>query len=232
MLLDGTHCTGDFTVPDGITYICGKAFEDSEITSVSLPDSVQEFGFGAFSGCKNLTDFTIPDGVTDIVSCMFSGCRNLKKVTIPESVKIIHNGAFDFCYGLTEFTVPENIESVDNAFDYCENLKTLTFENPECLITPDNPHFYSMSMSIVVRGYADSTAYWFAYMTGRKFEKISKTGDTNSDGIVNTADAVMLQKWLVRSGEITDINAADVCSDAKINVFDLCALKHMIKSQN
>ncbi|MBQ3565647.1 MAG: leucine-rich repeat protein [Oscillospiraceae bacterium] len=232
MLLDGTHCTGDFTVPDGITYICGKAFEDSEITSVSLPDSVQEFGFGAFSGCKNLTDFTIPDGVTDIVSCMFSGCRNLKKVTIPESVKIIHNGAFDFCYGLTEFTVPENIESVDNAFDYCENLKTLTFENPECLITPDNPHFYSMSMSIVVRGYADSTAYWFAYMTGRKFEKISKTGDTNSDGIVNTADAVMLQKWLVRSDEITDINAADVCSDAKINVFDLCALKHMIKSQN
>ncbi|MBQ3565645.1 MAG: dockerin type I repeat-containing protein, partial [Oscillospiraceae bacterium] len=53
-------------------------------------------------------------------------------------------------------------------------------------------------------------------------------GDVNSDGAVNSADAVMLQKWLVRSGEITDINAADVCSDAKINVFDLCALKHMI----
>ncbi len=52
-------------------------------------------------------------------------------------------------------------------------------------------------------------------------------GDVNSDGVVNTADAVMLQKWLVGAGEITDIDVADICKDNKINVFDLCALKHI-----
>ncbi len=50
-------------------------------------------------------------------------------------------------------------------------------------------------------------------------------GDVNADGAFNTADAVMLQKWLVNNGNIVDADAADLCKDGKLNVFDLCVMK-------
>lgn len=59
-------------------------------------------------------------------------------------------------------------------------------------------------------------------------EEISNTpvrGDVNADGIFSIADAVMLQKWLVCAGSITDMNAGDLCSDGRINICDLCSMK-------
>ncbi len=50
-------------------------------------------------------------------------------------------------------------------------------------------------------------------------------GDVNADGIFNTADAVMLQKWLANTGDITNKSVANLCEDSKLNVFDLCAMK-------
>lgn len=229
MILDGTQCSGDLVIPDGIIAVCGHAFKDSEITSVKIPDSVQKFGTGAFSGCKNLTEFTIPDGFTEIPSCMFSGCTSLKKVNIPESVTDIRSGAFMFCYGFTEFTVPKQIKSLSMAFEYCDNLKTITFENPDCLIASDSDNFFAMPINTVVRGYAGSSAYWFAYLSGRKFEPIFVSGDVNSDGSFTVSDLVMLEKWILNDEtELIDWKAVDLDGNGIINVFDLCQAKKML----
>ena len=54
-------------------------------------------------------------------------------------------------------------------------------------------------------------------------------GDCNLDRDVNIADAVMLQKWLIRaSDELTSWRNADLCKDNKINTFDLILLKQLI----
>lgn len=50
-------------------------------------------------------------------------------------------------------------------------------------------------------------------------------GDVNIDGVFSIADTVMLQKWLVGAGDITDMNAGDLCEDGRINIFDLCSMK-------
>ena len=52
-------------------------------------------------------------------------------------------------------------------------------------------------------------------------------GDINSDGELNIADAVLLQKWLlnVADTKLTDWNRADLCRDGILNVFDLCLQK-------
>ena len=52
-------------------------------------------------------------------------------------------------------------------------------------------------------------------------------GDINSDGELNIADAVLLQKWLlnVADTKLTDWNRADLCRDGILNAFDLCLLK-------
>ena len=45
-------------------------------------------------------------------------------------------------------------------------------------------------------------------------------GDVNADGTFNVADAVALQKWLLRVPDITlaDWKAADLCSDNRLDV--------------
>ncbi len=50
-------------------------------------------------------------------------------------------------------------------------------------------------------------------------------GDVNADGALTVLDAVMLQKWLLCAGEITDWKAGDLHDDNKLNGYDLCILK-------
>ena len=193
-VIDGKLCKGDIVIPDGVTEICPFAFEDSEITSVKLPDTIKTIGKSAFHSCKKLEEFTIPDGIEIITSSMFSACENLKTVNIPDSVKTIEYGAFEWCYSLTEFTVPETVSSVGMAFEYADNLKTITFLNPECSIAGDSENFLSMPLNTTVRGYADSTAYWYAFSTKRNFEYISITGDANCDNKLDISDAVLIMQ--------------------------------------
>ncbi len=58
-------------------------------------------------------------------------------------------------------------------------------------------------------------------------EQTSETirGDVNADGAFTLLDVVMLQKWLLCAGDITDCQAGDLDADGTVNVFDLCIMK-------
>ena len=53
-------------------------------------------------------------------------------------------------------------------------------------------------------------------------------GDVNADGKLTIADVVMLQKWLLHDGELTDWKAGDLQADGVINGFDLCVLRKLL----
>ena len=55
-------------------------------------------------------------------------------------------------------------------------------------------------------------------------------GDVNSDGELNIADAVLLQKWLLASPDttLTDWNRADLYRDGRLDIFDLCLMKRAL----
>ncbi|MBQ8297810.1 MAG: hypothetical protein IJX77_08520 [Ruminococcus sp.] len=57
----------------------------------------------------------------------------------------------------------------------------------------------------------------------------SLPGDVNADGQVNSADAVMLQNYILNAGTVTDWKAGDLAEDDAIDVFDLILLKRIIK---
>ena len=52
----------------------------SNLTSITIPNSVTSIGDGAFSGCIGLTSFIVPNGVTSIGSHAFTECYNLKTI--------------------------------------------------------------------------------------------------------------------------------------------------------
>ena len=82
------------TIPDSVTTIESSAFQNNQLTSVSLPDSVTTIGDGAFS--KNqLTSISLPDSVITIGPSAFSN-NQLKRIVIPDFVTAIEGSAFSF----------------------------------------------------------------------------------------------------------------------------------------
>lgn len=111
-----------------VTSIGDNAFYDrSNLTSVTIPESVTSIGKLAFKGCSGLTSITIPETVTSIGDNAFQDCSGLGSVTIPGNVETISKFAFNGCSGLTSVTMQHGVTSIDSsAFNGCSNLGSVT----------------------------------------------------------------------------------------------------------
>ena len=92
---------GDLTIPssvviDGNTYTVTRVdlYGCSELTSVSLPNTLEEIAEAGFSDCSSLTTVTLPSSLKKIGRSAFQSCTNLKELTIPASVQEIGINAF------------------------------------------------------------------------------------------------------------------------------------------
>ena len=83
------------TVPQSVTYegntysvtgIGNKAFYQSTITGITLPNSIKSIGESAFELCNSLISVTIPNSVVAIGNSAFSYSNKLTSVTIGNSV--------------------------------------------------------------------------------------------------------------------------------------------------
>ena len=93
----------------------------------------------AFLGCSNLTSITIPDSVTSIGAMAFSNCSGLTSITIPKSVTNINSSTFAGCSGLTRITVSKGntaYHSQDNCLIDTQN-KTLILGCKTSIIPAD-----------------------------------------------------------------------------------------------
>ena len=89
----------------------------SRLTSIDIPNSVTDIGWGAFLDCSRLTAIKIPNSVTSIGRWAFERCTGLTSINIPNSVTSIEDGAFEGCTNLTLIKVdPANpvYDSRDN----------------------------------------------------------------------------------------------------------------------
>jgi hypothetical protein len=202
---------------------------------VTVPDTVTHISRFAFVHCISLETVNMPSALYSIEQYAFYDCPLLQGVKLPENLNIIEERAFYGCDSITEVTIPEACKSVgDYAFMDCENRDSIT-------VTGNDTIFGSRSMGYVYEnGYtikdgffidADSgTAVTYAQENGIQLKKDIIHGDVNSDGSFSIADAVMLQKWIISAGDITDIYAADLNKDEKVNIADLCLMKAMLSA--
>ena len=97
---------------------------------------VTSIGDRAFWKCTNLTSVTIPDSVTRIGLWSFRRCTSLTSVTIPDSVISIYNGAFEGCTSLKRITFGGDAPKL-----YGAKVFSKVSDNAKVFINPDATGF-------------------------------------------------------------------------------------------
>lgn len=103
-------------------------------TKINIPKrlhgyKVKSIGKSAFANCSNLTSVTLPDSIITIGERAFSYCNSLTSVTIANSVTTIGNFVFANCPNLTSITIGDSVTAIgDNVFWNCSSLANIIFE--------------------------------------------------------------------------------------------------------
>lgn len=133
------HYQGCIIVPervycDGVNYdvaaIAPRAFWQSAITEVQIPNSVTMIGEAAFADADDLANITLPLGLRDISRYMLAGTA-ITNIVLPEGVTSIGQGAFEDCAMLRTVFLPASLRHIGNrAFGYCSRLTEVYSDAP------------------------------------------------------------------------------------------------------
>ena len=123
----------------------------------------------SLSFCGKLTSVVLPDTIEEIESGSFSGCVNLKRVKMPYFLRTLGNGAFSGCSSLTQIKLPPLIENIgEGIFSGCDSLTQISMvedinypykvEN-NCLIRRQDNALISGCKTSVIPNYIKSLEY-------------------------------------------------------------------------
>jgi len=141
--------------------IYAGAFQDTAVTSVTIPNGVTELGNYVFSGCNGLAVINIPDSVTNIGDCAFlntawfnnqpdglvyAGKTALQyKGTMPSNTTLtvnagtrsLHSSVFNECKNLSNIILPDSLISIGGwAFYGCTGLTDIDIPDNVSSIGP------------------------------------------------------------------------------------------------
>lgn len=159
----------------------------SNLTSVSLADSINRFGVSTFANCPSLSEVALPKYLSIIPSATFRGCSALKSIKIPNSVTQINLEAFSGCTGLETvyYTgTEEDREAITGDID--DSLKNATWIygtlgdfNEDDVVNEDDAIY-------VLRHVLSPSQY-----------PVSTGADVNKDSVVNEDDAIYLLRHVL-----------------------------------
>jgi hypothetical protein len=163
---------GDATteVPFGVTHIATGAFARTDLACITLPETVQIIGNGAFSDCDCLETIELSQGITSIEQYAFYGCKKLKTITLPASLRSIGRNTFEGCSSLTEIEIPQGITELEGQlFTGCSSLTSVTI--PSSVANISSFAFADCS-DVTIKGHKNSYAQTFAKEQGIPFVEV------------------------------------------------------------
>lgn len=129
--------------------ISKHAFQNSDIESVTLPDSVAIIEVEAFADCKKLTSVVQKTNkkvmTISVYGCAFMNCENLQQLQLNGSLLLTGNSAFEGCKKLKQLPQVASISSFSRAFVNCELLETVDIEGKT------RPYFYKNTFQDCIR---------------------------------------------------------------------------------
>lgn len=94
-VVDGRHCKGVVTIPDGIWEIGEGAFKNCvELTRIHFPSSMKNICCSAFEGCVQLDEVKLPAELPFIAASAFKDCTSLKNLELPNKFDVVYDYAF------------------------------------------------------------------------------------------------------------------------------------------
>ena len=121
---------GDLVIPSTITH------NDTVYTITTI-------GYNAFWKCKNITSLTLPNTLNAIIQGAFAGCTGISgEVVLPDAVTHLGADAFRTCTSLNSVVFNDSLESIgSSAFKGCTSLEHIS-PFPESLTTIYHKAFY------------------------------------------------------------------------------------------
>lgn len=194
----------EVTIYANITNLRSGTFQESGLTSIVLPPSLETIEEKAFYSTKNLTTISLPEHVTVIGNGAFQN-SGLVSINLPASLETIGANAFNGSK-LSGITIPESVTSIGgSAFNNCSSLKRATFANAKWLCNFDfagnasNPLYYAHKL------------YW--------------TGDENEvTGLVIPSDVATVKQYaFVNCTSLIDVTLQEGVTTIGENAFAGCS---------
>ncbi len=159
----------------------------------------------------------------------------VEKIIVKSGITAIGEEQFKYFSNLVEVVIEDGVESIgEKAFYSCDNLDKITIPSSVREIGEDilwTGYYWVSDNSHVVESVihtpAGSYAETYAKENNIRYVTITLTvkGDVNNDGTFDVSDIIALQLYVLIGDFEINMESADLCSDGKINIFDLMALK-------
>ena len=154
----------EYTIDEGAITINKYIGANSEVTIPRKIEGLRVTSIGdtAFGGYTNLTSVTIPNSVTSIQDLAFDSCTSLTNATIGNRVVSIGDMAFFFCTNLTSVVIPNSVTNIEQfTFGNCPSLTGITVNARNAFYSSVNGVLFNKKQTRLIQ-YPDKKAKSYA----------------------------------------------------------------------
>lgn len=126
----------------------GVFYNNKSLTSIKLPNKLENFWDNAFNGCTALNNIDMPSTVKGIYNSVFEGCTSLSNVTWNEGCTTLGNHVFKNC-PLAAVTFPKTLGSIGEWAFEGTKLETVDLSNTQITRLPKGCFYNCQQLSDV-----------------------------------------------------------------------------------
>lgn len=126
----------------------GVFYNNKSLTSIKLPNKLENFWDNAFNGCTSLNNIVMPSTVVGIHNNVFEGCTSLSNVTFNDSYTTLGHHVFKNC-PLAAVTFPNTLGSIGEWAFEGTKLETVDLSNTQITRLPKGCFYNCQQLSDV-----------------------------------------------------------------------------------